>query len=351
MLRFAVIGCGKVATRGHLPALRELAKRGLVELVAVADVNERAAKRTAKMFEVSDYHTSPNDVAKRSDIDAVCICTPTPTHAELCELFARTGKHILVEKPMCTSFKEALAIKEAVEASGVTFSVVQNYRYIRAVREAKKAILAGQLGRVLSIQGVLHRPFPVRWTRALWLYEPGGVIYDQGPHLIDLVLWLKGARRPRDVRNVWAVGGDMLDRAGFVSHAQALVEFEDRSSASVSISWLSGMEEFTIRIYGSGGSITLDVLFDAYVEEHGFSSPFDMFRRYYEGLKATIRDYALGINPYDRPMRVYRELITDFIRALEGHGHPPVGLQEAMTTVLVLDELRKQLISSDITGG
>ena len=339
-----MVGCGKVATRGHLPALKELERRGLVELVAVADVNRRAARRAAKAFDVPVYHTSPEEVAERPDVDAVCICTPTPTHAELCLLFARSGKHVLVEKPMCRTYEEALAIEEAVKSSGVALSVVQNYRYIRAVREAKKAVLSGRLGRLLTIQGVLHRPFPVRWTRALWLYEGGGVLYDQGPHLVDMVLWLKGVRGPHDIRAIRASGGDMLGHADFVNHAQAMLEFRDRSSAALSISWLSGMEEFTVRLYGSGGSLVLDVLYDACVEEHGYLSPFDLFRRYYEGLKATVRDYLLGLNPYDRPMRAYPELITGFVKAIEEGRRPPVSLEEAMTTVLVLDEMRKQLV-------
>ena len=147
-----------------------------------------------------------------------------------------------------------------------------------------------------------------------------------------------------------ASGGDMLGHADFVNHAQAMLEFRDSSSAALSISWLSGMEEFTVRLYGSGGSLVLDVLYDACVEEHGYLSPFDLFRRYYEGLKATVRDYLLGLNPYDRPMQAYPELITGFVRAIEEGRRPPVSLEEAMTTVLVLDEMRKQLVAEEPGG-
>ncbi len=345
VLRFAVVGCGKIATRGHLPALKALEREGLVELVTVADLNERAARRTVKAFGVPNYHVRPEDVAKRADVDAVCICTPTPTHAELCLLFAGAGKHILVEKPLCRTMEEARAVEEAAKSSGILLSVVQNYRYIRAVREAKRAVLEGRLGRLLSIRGVLHRPFPVRWTRSRWLYEEGGVIYDHGPHLADTVLWLKGVRSPERIKSIHAAGGDLVGQAGFVSHAHALVEFDDGSSASLSISWLAGMEEFTLSLHGTGGSASIDVLYDAYVEEHGFRSPFDMFRLYYEGLKSTLRDYLRMTNPYDRPMAVYPELISDFVRAAEGRGKPPVELGEALATTLILDEMRKQLTS------
>jgi len=346
MVRLAVIGCGKIAQKGHLPALARLRREGLVDLVAVADINERVAKRIAKVFGASGWHKDPGEVARRPDIDAVCICTPTPTHAELVKLFASFGKHVLVEKPLCRTYEEAMAIKEVVETSGIVLSVVQNYRYISAVRQAKKIILSSRLGRILSLQGVLHRPFPIRWTRSLWLYEEGGVIYDHGPHLIDMALWLMGVARPEDITSIRAYGGDLLGQAGFINHTQAILELANGSSAALSLSWLSGTEEFTLRFHGTGGYLAIDVLNDAYVEQHGLTSPIDLFRLYSRGLRAAIRDYARGLNPYDRPMQVYPELISDFVEALEGRGPVPVRLDEAMTTVFVLDEMKKQLVKT-----
>jgi len=337
------VGCGKIATRGHLPALKKLELEGLLELVAVADISERAARRAAKAFNVPDYHARPEDVAARGDVDAVCICTPTPTHAGLALLFARSGKHVLVERPLCMTFEEAREIERAVREAGVKICVVQNYRYLRAPRAARALVRAGRLGRVLSMLGVLLRPFPVRWTRSLWLYEDGGVIYDNGPHLVDMVLWLKGIREPEGVRAVHATGGDLIGPAGFVNHAQALIEFKDGTSASVGFSWLVGMEEFLIHAYGTGGSLIIDVLNDVLVEEHGYLSPFDLFRRYREAFKHLLSSLLTGRNPYDKPMQVYPALITDFVKAVEGSGRMPVSLGEAMATVLVLDEVRRQL--------
>ena len=342
MVRFAVLGCGKVALVGHLPVLKKLEKRGLVELVAVADVKERAARRAAKMFSVPAYYTSPEELAERPNIDAVSICTPSMTHAELCLLFAKAGKHVLVEKPMCHTYKEALAIKDAVKETGITLSVVHNYRYVRAAKEAKGRITAGHLGRVLTIHGVYNGPFPIAWTRSLWYYQAGGVIHDRGPHIIDMVLWLKGVKGPEDIKSVQATGGDVLGQAGFASHADAFIEFSDGTSASISISWLIGAEELTIRAYGTGGALFLDVLNGLCMEIHGGTSPFDLARRYYRTLKLAVADIVRRTYPYGQMKRTHEELITRFIMALEGRCKPPIELGEALATMFVIDEMLRQ---------
>ena len=345
MIRFAVVGCGKVALTGHLPALKELEKRGLVELVAVVDINEQAAKRAAKKFGVPAYYTSPDELAKRPDVDAVSICTPSSTHADLCILFARAGKHVLVEKPMCHTYDEALAIKDAADEAGVIISVVHNYRYVKAAQEARSRIKAGRLGRVLTIHGVYDGPFPIAWTRSLWYYEPGGVIHDRGPHLVDMVLWLKGVRKPEDIKSVRAAGGDVLGQAGFASHADAFVEFSDGSSASLSVSWLIGAEELTVRAYGTGGAIFLDVLNGLCMEMHGGANPFALARRYYKTLKLAVADIVRRTYPYGQMKKTHDELIRRFIMALEGRCRPPVELGEALATTLVIDEMVKQTAS------
>lgn len=353
MIRVAVVGCGKIAETSHLPALKKLERRGILELVAVVDVDERAAKRAAKRFQVPSYYTNPEEVAKKYDIDAVHICTPSTTHAELSLLFARAGKHVLVEKPMCHTYDEALAIKDTVKESGVVFSVVQNFRFIDCVKRAKRTIVDGRLGRLLSIEGALHRFFPIRWSRSLWVYQQGGVIHDIGPHLIDTVLWLKGVKRPDDIRGVRATGGDMLGHAGFVNHVNAFVEFTDNSVAFLSLSWISGAEEFTLKICGTGGTLLIDLTYNNCVEERGSPLVFDLYRRYYEGIKASLREFlrfhslsALLTWPgIAQALTVYLELITRFVRAINGEGRPPVTLQEALATMLVIDRMLKQTIT------
>ena len=346
-MKFAVVGCGKVALLSHIPALKEFEKHGLVELVAVADVKEEVAKRTAKMFDIPAYYTNSEELAKRADLDAVSICTPSMTHADLCILFARAGKHVLVEKPMCHTYEEALAIKDAVEETGVTFSVVQNFRCERTVQEAKERIMAGHLGRILYIHGVFNGPFPIVWSRSLWYYQPGGVIHDRGPHIVDLVLWLKGIKGPEDIRSVQAAGGDMLGQAGFANHACAFIEFSDGSSATSMVSWLIGGEEMMVKLYGTGGMLLLDILNGLCMEIRGGMNPFALVKRYYKVLKIAVADIIRRSYPHVQLAKLHREFIRRFIMALEGHCRPPVELGEALATMLVIDEMVKQTISQE----
>lgn len=120
MIRFGIIGCGVIAPY-HARALE---KTEGAMLTAVCDIIKEKAEALSAKFGNPKVYTDYKKMLKSSDIDAVCICTPSGMHGQMCIDAARAGKHILCEKPMeITKAKIARVITE-VEKSGVKMACV-----------------------------------------------------------------------------------------------------------------------------------------------------------------------------------------------------------------------------------
>lgn len=149
-LRVGVIGAGTIAWSAHLPAITQL--RGLVELVAVADVRESAARRAVQHFGGEAAYTDYRQVLDRADIDLVIICTPEFLHAEQTIAAAAAGKHVLCEKPMAANLSEADAMLDACQRAGVWLMIGHSRRFIPRYQRIHEAIVAGEIGDVRFVR-------------------------------------------------------------------------------------------------------------------------------------------------------------------------------------------------------
>ena len=137
----------------------------------------------------------------RKDIDAIDICTPNDTHAEIAIAAAKAGKMVLCEKPLGRSVEEALPMVEAVEKAGVANTVWYNYRRVPAVTLAKQIIDSGKLGRIFHYRSVFLQDWTInadlpQGGAALWRLDAkaagSGVTGDLLSHCIDTAMWLNG---------------------------------------------------------------------------------------------------------------------------------------------------------------
>ena len=117
-------------------------------LQAVCSRNEAGVKAFAEQWGYASYETDWRAVIARDDIDAVDICTPNDTHAEIAIAAAEAGKMILCEKPLARTVAEGLRMVEAVEKAGVANTVWYNYRRVPAVTLAKQIVDSGKLGKI-----------------------------------------------------------------------------------------------------------------------------------------------------------------------------------------------------------
>ncbi len=256
-VRVAVIGCGLIARRSHLPAYVAASE---AELAAVVSRHRETAEAVAREFGNPRVFDSWQEAVDAPDIDAIDICTPNALHASIAIAAAKAGKHVLVEKPMATSLQDADAMVAAAREAGVVLMVAHNLRFVPIYQAMQKAIAEGAIGRPFSARGVFMHAGPDEFWGATsdWFWEQGqaggGSLLDMGIHMIDLLRWMIG----RPVREVSAMTARVLKPTFADDNAIVLMRFDGDVLASVQASWSARpFPDRQITIHGELGHIAM----------------------------------------------------------------------------------------------
>jgi predicted dehydrogenase len=191
-VRTALIGCGKVGGI-HAVALASLKE---AELVAVCDTSADRAGAFADRYGARPF-TDVAALLREARPEAVVIGTPHPLHAAPAILAAQAGTHVLVEKPMAANLADCDAMLAAAARAGVRLGVISQRRFLEPVQRIKVALDSGRLGRpALGLALMYSWRDPAYYTsdawRGKWTTEGGGVLVNQSPHILDLLLWFMG---------------------------------------------------------------------------------------------------------------------------------------------------------------
>ena len=171
-------------------------------LKAVCGRTAQGAQDFAEKWGYESFDTDWRKLVKRKDIDAIDICTPNNTHAEIALAAAAAGKMILCEKPLAMNMVEGQKMVDAVEKAGVPNTVWYNYRRIPAVTLAKQLLGAGRLGKIFHYRANFLQDWTIsadlpQGGTGLWRLDVAaagsGVTGDLLAHCIDTALWLNGS--------------------------------------------------------------------------------------------------------------------------------------------------------------
>ena len=223
MIRFGLLGCGRIAGR-HSDLLGGNFIEGAM-LTAVCDPVRTRADAIAAKFGVG-AHCDLDDFLARKDIDAVAVLTPSgmrPEHVIAC---AKSGKHVVVEKPMALRLQDADDMIRACDETGVKLFIIKQNRFNVPVLKAREALEAGRFGKL--VLGTVR----VRWCRdqayydqdswrGTWAHD-GGVLTNQASHYIDMLEWFFG-----DVISVHARATTALVRIEAEDTAVATLKFKN----------------------------------------------------------------------------------------------------------------------------
>jgi len=197
-LDIAILGAGRI---GQTHA-RAIAATDGARLVAIADPVPDAAKAVADRYGC-DIRTI-DEIAGSDDVEAVAICTPTDTHADLIERFSKLGKAVFCEKPIDLSLARVRDCLAVVEETGATLMVGFNRRFDPDFIALKAAIDDGRVGDVEMITIVSRDPGP---PPAEYIRHSGGIFRDMTIHDFDVARWLLG----EEVESVMAQGSVLTD--------------------------------------------------------------------------------------------------------------------------------------------
>lgn len=252
--RGALIGAGGIARQSHLPALRDAAAlRARVDVVAVVD--SAPGVPPVDGIPLLRDHAALRDLAP---LDFIDICTPTASHLELTVWGLEQGYHVVCEKPVALTRREAERIAAASRASGRIVMPCHQYRYNPVWLRVKQWLAAGAIGRWHLAEFSVHRraadpgraaggSTPWRGTSAT---GRGGVLLDHGTHLVYQLLDVAGM--PAAV-SAWT---GRLRHAGYDVEDTAALRFEypDRL-ATMFFTWAGRTRENRIRFVGDAGMI------------------------------------------------------------------------------------------------
>jgi predicted dehydrogenase len=309
-LRLAVVGCGAIARRAHLPAL-ESAGADVVVFASRSLASAEAAAAEWGSGEVTDDWRS---VVGRGDLDGIVVCTPNHLHAEIAVAAAGAGKHVLVEKPMARTVDEADRMIEAATAADVLLMPAHNLRFVAPFVAIRGAVAAGRVGSVTSVRAALGHGGPEGWApAATWFRDAdaagGGALLDLGVHLADLVRAVLGD----DVVEVTAMlrGGT----PGVEDSGVALLRFAGGATGSIHASWEARPgPDHQLTVFGTEGTLHVDG-----------RTPATLFPG--DGGDAVRLDVA---DPApDDPYRA-------FVRAIETGATPPVTAADGRAALAVI---------------
>ena len=330
---FGILGAGTVADY-HREAVESNADLG-TRLVAVGHHDPARFDEIGARFGVPCL--TPEDLLDRSDVDVVCVCTPSGRHAGEVVAAAEAGKHVLVEKPMALSLEEANAAIGACDRARVELGVVFQRRAEPLFERVHEAIRAGDLGDLTL--GTATIPYyrsqsyygSADW-RGTWSLDGGGVLMNQGIHLVDLLVWYMGD--PVEVR---AHAGTLGREIEVEDTLTATLRFSSGALATITATTTAqpGFPH-TIEVYGTGGGIQIE---GENVRRWALADPVGSIVKPLES-----EDYSgVGAGGDARGISIsgHVAVFRDFIDALRAGRRPQVDGREgmrALATVLAVYE-------------
>lgn len=249
-VRVGIVGCGKVA------GLHAAALRAAPEAVYVGACDADAGRAAAFATKHGGAAFEDLDALLRAGVEVVLIATPHPAHAAPAVRAAEAGVHVLVEKPMAATLADCDAMIAAAARSGVRLGVIGQRRFYEPVQRIKAAIDTGKLGTpALGLFLMYSWRDAAYYTsdpwRGRWDTEGGGVLVNQSPHQLDLLLWLLGPAA--EVTGFW---GNLNHPTVEVDDtAVAAIRFRNGALGSILTSVAQKPGIYTkVHIHGSNGA-------------------------------------------------------------------------------------------------
>jgi predicted dehydrogenase len=311
-LKAGVIGLG-IMGKNHARVLSSLEG---VDLVGIVDpgISNIDITNFAPIFSEIDELLSQG-------VDYCLVAVPTALHEEIGVMLANAGVHALIEKPLAHNPHAAQKLVESFSKNGLIGAVGHIERYNPALQEARKRLMAGELGQIYQVITRRQGPFPTRIADV-------GVVKDLASHDIDLTSWITG-------KSYKAVSARTAHRAGRLHEdlVNIVADLEDKTVASHNVNWLSPFKERRAVILGERGALVVDTLTaDLTLYANGsIPTEWDAMAKFRGVSEGDVIRYAIS---KPEPLRTEHENFRD---AVLGKDVDIVTLQQGLNTVKVAE--------------
>lgn len=322
-IRLALVGCGRISSN-HFDAIQKHSDR--IELVDVCDISAAALDK-AVACTGAQGHRSLSALLEKTTADMVVLATPSGLHPEQTVQIARSGRHVMTEKPMATRWHDGVRMVKACDEAGVRLFVVKQNRLNATLQLLKRAVDQKRFGRIymVNINVFWTRPqeyYDSAAWRGTWEYD-GGAFMNQASHYVDLLDWLIGP-----VESVQAYTGT-LERSIQVEDSGVLnVRWRSGALGSMNVTMLTYPRnlEGSITILGEKGTVRVGGVAVNEVQHWEFAEPHEDDEKVKAASYETTSVYGFGHPLY------YNNVIS----TLRGESEPETDGREGLKALEVL---------------
>ena len=322
-VRFAVVGCGRIA-QNHFDSIAKHSERA--ELAAVCDTNPLALAAAHEKTGAQPY-IRLTELLASARADCVVLTTPSGLHSRQATEAARAGFDVMTEKPMATRWQDGLAMVRACDEAGVRLFVVKQNRRNPTLQLLKRAVEQGRFGRIYMVN------VNVFWTRPQAYYDSaawrgtwefdGGAFMNQASHYVDLLDWICGP-----VESVMAYTGTLARSIEVEDTGVAALKWRNGAMGSINVTMLTYPKnlEGSITILGEKGSASIGGVAVNEIKNWQFETDDPMDEQIGAASYQTTSVYGHGHPMY----------YDNVINALRGEAQPETDGREGLKSLELL---------------
>jgi predicted dehydrogenase len=299
------------------------------ELGWICDSSAESLERWAPQFPGARASADLEELLADAALDAVCVATPVPTHADVAERVLAAGKHCFVEKPLALSASDAVRVAEAARDSDRLLMVGHLLEYHPGVEKLRELSQSGELG---DIRYLYSNRLNLGQLRA-----DENALWSLGAHDVSVILRLAG-EEPYDCRAV----GESYMREGVEDVVFCYLRFPSGLAAHLHLSWLDPHKERRFTVVGSKRMATFDDMElerKVTVYDKGFDESFSSYGEYIARTGDTWSPRVSNEEPLQIECRHFAERVRD-------GAQPRSGLESGLRVVRVLEALQRSLEES-----
>jgi predicted dehydrogenase len=330
MLCWGLIGCGDISNKRVAPAIQ--AQLDSILLAAMSPFKAELEGFQAR-HNVPRGYLSAEEMLADKDIQAVYVATPIFLHYGLALQALRSGKHVLVEKPMAMTPEECDQLVQEASKQNVKLGVAYFRRFFPKFDEIKRLIAEGVIGDVIQIRITFHSNYnpaendPKRW-RVVKAKGGGGPLWDMGCHKLDILVDLFGMPK-----TVYAFMDTLTHPYEVEDSCSALMKMENGAHCIATFNWNSAVWNDEIVILGTNGKILLSPSDDD-------SITLELTPREMKGIG---REVTTVLRPNEP--NVHAPLVDDFSKAVLEARTPRISGAEGMKTNRILWAIEESAIT------
>ena len=325
-----IIGGGGIAAEGHIRGYQTDPR---CQVVALFDVDEAKASEQANRLGVPTVYTQLPELLARPDIHAVSICSPDHLHGEHCHAALMAGKHVLCEKPLCTSWEDAARLVHDVRATGLTFLGGHVYHFRPDYQAMVAAYRSGEIGEVWLAEGDYisdMRAFYGPNSHTPWRTDsraPQDILLGGGCHPLGLILWALQTR----VEQVFAFANHKAEPQLPINDCY-LLTMQLAIGAIAKLIAASGNRGYAptggnLVLYGTQGTLWGGKLYRNNPEQHRNEVIHDW--------KEAFKDHKPRVHD-TRQVHHFAEQCEHFLDCIEGKATPLTGVEDAARVIAAL---------------